>query len=662
MLPHAGLIIPLYVVLAKYHLTNTLTGVILTYMTFVLPFAVWTLRGFILGIPKELEEAAMVDGSSRLGAFVRILLPLVAPGLVATSVFAFITTWNEYIFASVLLSDQSNQTITVWLSYFYGDQPEHGLGRADGRVDADRDPGDRVLPARAAEDHVRAHGRRRAWMSDRAPAFQPLIPRPLAVAPERGSFELGPRARIVVAATSPRPPTSGASSLGSCGPPRGYALPVVRAPRAAAAGDLVLSLAPGDRSLGKEGYRLYVDEERALRSSPAARPGSSGGRRRSGSSCRRGSSPVSPLPGRGSLPRGTIHDRPRFAWRGLMLDVARHFFGVEEVERLVDEMTLYKLNRLHLHLTDDQGWRVAIRSWPNLTRLGARSAVGGGSGGHLTQRQYARIVAYARRRFVDVVPEIDMPGHVNAVLASYGRLTADDVAPAPYTGIEVGFSSLAIRKELTYAFIDDVVREVAALTPGPYLHIGGDEALSTDPADYRFFVERVQRIVRAHGKRMVGWEETARARLRRTSVAQHWHDAALARTRRRAGREARALARDADVPRHEVHARPPRSGLSWAGTTDVRQAYDWDPATLLDGVSDRDLLGIEAALWSETIDDRAGLDHLAFPRLLGHAELGWSPAEGRAWRDYRLRLAAHGARLAARGVGFHAAPEIPWAS
>ncbi len=120
MLPQVGLIIPLYVVLARYHLTNTLTGVILTYLTFVLPFAVWTLRGFIIGIPKDLEEAAMVDGSSRLGAFVRILLPLVAPGLVATSVFAFVTTWNEYIFASVLLTDQSKQTLTVWLSYFYG--------------------------------------------------------------------------------------------------------------------------------------------------------------------------------------------------------------------------------------------------------------------------------------------------------------------------------------------------------------------------------------------------------------------------------------------------------------------------------------------------------------------------------------------------------------
>jgi N,N'-diacetylchitobiose transport system permease protein len=128
MLPAAGLVIPLYVVLARYGLTDqenvlptgALAGVILTFMTFLLPFAVWTLRGFILGIPKELEEAALVDGSSRLGAFVRILLPLVAPGLVATSIFVFITAWNEYIFANVILSSQSNHTLTIWLSYFSG--------------------------------------------------------------------------------------------------------------------------------------------------------------------------------------------------------------------------------------------------------------------------------------------------------------------------------------------------------------------------------------------------------------------------------------------------------------------------------------------------------------------------------------------------------------
>jgi N,N'-diacetylchitobiose transport system permease protein len=120
MLPQAGLIIPLYVVLAKYHQVNVLSGVVITYMTFVLPFSIWMLRGFIAGIPRELEEAALVDGNSRPGAFVKILLPLIAPGLVATSVFAFITCWNEYIFARTLLSDQSKQTATVWLSYFLG--------------------------------------------------------------------------------------------------------------------------------------------------------------------------------------------------------------------------------------------------------------------------------------------------------------------------------------------------------------------------------------------------------------------------------------------------------------------------------------------------------------------------------------------------------------
>jgi len=120
MLPPTGLVIPLYVVVARYHLVNTLSGVILVYLTFSLPFCIWTLRGFLIGIPKELEEAAMVDGSTRLGAFVRILLPLVAPGLVATSVFAFITSWNEFIFANTLLSNGKTQTITVWLADFYG--------------------------------------------------------------------------------------------------------------------------------------------------------------------------------------------------------------------------------------------------------------------------------------------------------------------------------------------------------------------------------------------------------------------------------------------------------------------------------------------------------------------------------------------------------------
>ena len=156
MLPPNALIIPLYVVLARYHQVNQLSGLIITYLTFVLPFAIWTLRGFILGIPRDLEEAAMVDGDSRTSAFVKILLPLVAPGLVATSIFAFIQAWNEFIFAYILLSDQQKQTLTVWLSSFLGTSRGTDWGGLMAGRDADRDPGRDLLPDRPAPDRVRA--------------------------------------------------------------------------------------------------------------------------------------------------------------------------------------------------------------------------------------------------------------------------------------------------------------------------------------------------------------------------------------------------------------------------------------------------------------------------------------------------------------------------
>ena len=345
-----------------------------------------------------------------------------------------------------------------------------------------------------------------------APAFPALIPQPLAQAPERGTFALGPEARVVVRSRARDAVRVGELLARSLRPATGYRLPVVAT--RPVAGDVTLALVPGDTALGDEGYRLHVDGA-GVTSRPGAPRASSGARRRCASSCPPRSRPTAGGPGPWLVPRGTIHDRPRFAWRGAMLDVARHFFGVDDVRRLVDLMSLYKLNRLHLHLTDDQGWRLAIRSWPRLTSHGGRTQVGGGRGGYFTQRQYAALVAYAAGRFVEVVPEIDMPGHVNAALSSYAKLNCDGLAPAPYTGIEVGFSSLCLRKPVTYAFVDDVVREVAALTPGRYMHIGGDEAHATDPAEYRTFVERVDRIVRAHGKRMMGWEEIGKTRLRR---------------------------------------------------------------------------------------------------------------------------------------------------
>src|SRR5258706_9776563 len=177
-----------------------------------------------------------------------------------------------------------------------------------------------------------------------------------------------------------------------------------------------------------------------------------------------------------------------------MLDVARLFFSVDDVKRYVDLMAMYRLNRLHLHLADDQGWRLEINSWPNLARHGGSTQVGGGRGGYYTQAQYSEIVAYAASRFITIVPEIDMPGHTNAALASYPELNCDDKAPPLYTDTKVGFSALCLDRDVTYRFIDDVVREIAAITPTPYFHVGGDEVKTLAADAYNTFIERVQSI------------------------------------------------------------------------------------------------------------------------------------------------------------------------
>jgi hexosaminidase len=363
-------------------------------------------------------------------------------------------------------------------------------------------------------------------------------------------------------------------------------------------------------------------------------------------------------PGPWLIPAVAVRDRPRFAWRGFMLDVARHFFGVDEVKRLIDLLAAYKLNRLHLHLTDDQGWRLEIRSWPRLTEVGGSTAVGGGLGGFYTQAQFAAIVAYAQERHVTVVPEIDMPGHTGAALASYGELNADGVAPPLYTGTDVGQTTLCVDKDITYRFVDDVMREVAALTPGPYLHIGGDEAFRTDPDDYQAFVERVQTIVRSHGKLLVGTEEIAQARLLPTSAVLHWMSGLASQAAAQGVKVIMGPATRAYLDMKYDASTP--LGLDWAGHVEVPHAYVWDPATQLPGVGESDVLGVEALLWSETLCSRIDVETMALPRLLGIAEIGWSPPGGRSWEEYRLRLAAHGPRLDAMGRHYYRSSAVPW--
>ncbi|HEX5942403.1 MAG TPA: family 20 glycosylhydrolase, partial [Anaerolineales bacterium] len=358
-----------------------------------------------------------------------------------------------------------------------------------------------------------------------------------------------------------------------------------------------------------------------------------------------------------SLPAVSIRDIPRFAWRGAMLDVARHFFGVDDVKRYIDLISHYKMNRLHLHLSDDQGWRLEIKSWPRLTEIGGSTQVGAGKGGYYTQEQYKEIVEYARSRYVTIVPEIDTPGHTNAALASYAELNSSEEAAQLYTDTQVGFSTLWINNEITYKFLDDVIGEIAAITPTPYIHIGGDEARSTPEADYKYFIKRVQEIVASHGKTAVGWSEIGEAELLPGTIAQIWIPAGYENARRQGAKMILSPANKIYLDMKYDASTP--LGLDWAGLIPVKVSYDWEPGTYMDGLEESEVLGIEAPLWTETVQTMKDIEYMAFPRLPGIAELAWSP-KGQRWDEYRQRLATHGKLMEAMGIDFFKSPDVDW--
>lgn len=485
-----------------------------------------------------------------------------------------------------------------------------------------------------------------------------VIPKPVSVKATGGTFALTAATDVYVEPGTVELMSIGQHLADKLAPATGHRIKVLETTGPPPAnGHIYLTTAGGDPALREEGYELTVAQD--LVTLVAHQP----------TGLFRGLQTIRQLlppsienstvqPGPWEMATGTIRDYPRFVWRGTMLDVARHFFRVDDVKRCIDLMAYYKLNRFHMHLSDDQGWRLAINSWPNLATYGGSTQVGGGSGGYYTQAEYAEIVAYAQSRYITVVPEIDMPGHTNAALASYAELNCDGKAPPLHTGTEVGFSSLCIGKEITFAFVEDVIREIAALTPGPYLHVGGDETHSTSAVDYVQFIDRVQAIVQAHGKQMVGWEEIAQSDLLPTSVAQHWHSD---QARKAAQQGAKVIMSPASRTYLDMKYDPSTPlGLNWAGTIDVKEAYTWDPATQVTGVSESDVLGVEAPLWSETLQTIEDVEFMAFPRLPGCAEIGWSPETGRNWDEYRIRLAAHGPRLTAMGVNFYRSPRVPW--
>jgi hexosaminidase len=491
-----------------------------------------------------------------------------------------------------------------------------------------------------------------------------ILPRPDSVEMRPGSFTLRDTVRIVVATPSARlREIAGllrewvAASTGAR---------VTVAQRTAGRGDITLRL---DRRAGEgpEAYTLEVGTAGVAISAPATEGVLWGAQtlrqmlttdiRRQASGIRHHGSEDRALTAP-TLPHLVIRDTPRFAWRGSLMDAGRHFFPAPFVKRYVDLLSRSKLNVLHWHLTEDQGWRLEIRRYPRLTEVGAwRTELDGSRyGGFYTQDEVRDIVEYARLRGVTVVPEIEMPGHSVAAIAAYPWLgcTGDTtIRVATSWGV---FQDVFCPREATFTFLENVLTEVLALFPSPYIHIGGDEVpkdrwracadcqalmrregLRDENELQSWFIRRMERWLSARGRRLIGWDEITEGGLAPNAVVQVWREEATIATVARQG--------------HDLIASP--SGSVYINRTPgelpLAQVYAFEPVP--PGLSAQEsarILGGEATLWSEGITT-ANFDLMAFPRLLAFAETLWSRGP-RDLADFRRRLAADTARLAALGV------------
>lgn len=362
------------------------------------------------------------------------------------------------------------------------------------------------------------------------------------------------------------------------------------------------------------------------------------------------------------LPQGSIRDEPRFSWRGLSLDVARSFYPVSEVEAVIDLCYLYKLNVLHLHLTDDQGWRLEIPARPELTDISGATSSDGGRAGFYTVEEFAHLQDYASARGITVVPEIDLPGHTNAATHAIGALNPTGEPTAAYGGMRVGFSMLHPDLVETGPFISDVITSVASQTQGDYLHFGGDEPLDMDPADYSDLVTGIYDVVAKTGKNPIGWQEAASAPLPSQMTYQFW-DPRLSGADMTAAVEAGAKVVLSPGDRTYLDMKYDSTthvGQDWAALIELEDSYGWDPASLLEGVKEEDVVGVEAAIWTETIHNFDDLTYMLLPRLAAVAEVGWSPQTLRDWDSFAQRIADQNRVWDRLGLRWHASPAVNW--
>lgn len=506
--------------------------------------------------------------------------------------------------------------------------------------------------------------------------FQNIIPKADSSMVSGKAFELTKESKIYVAAEELKPVGQYLADFISKG--TGFKQDVTVAEKVPKKG-IYLTSNEVDAALGDEGYQLFINDELiTLSGKPAGLfYGVQTLRQLFPESIEKGGAADTT---HWEIATGVIKDAPAYAWRGSMLDVARHFFGMEEVKRYIDLISYYKMNVLHLHLSDDQGWRIEIKSWPKLTEHGGSLEVGGGKGGFFTQEQYKEIIAYAKSRFITVIPEIDMPGHINSALASYGELNGGIQVPKEgrieldlnspdilgakakptqlYTGTQVGFSTLRFEKEETFKFINDVVRELSEITPGPYFHVGGDEAHVTKKEDYIKFVNRFTEIVKANKKKMVGWEEIAQGNIDDNVITQHWNNEKYAQMAVEKG-SILIMSPAKKTYLDMQYDSSSRIGLHWAAYIEVDTAYSWDPTTFSHGIERENILGVEAPLWSETVTDMNDIEYLMFPRLPGYAEIGWTK-RNRSWDEYKVRLGNHAKRFKALDIDYYPSKKVVW--
>jgi len=381
-----------------------------------------------------------------------------------------------------------------------------------------------------------------------------------------------------------------------------------------------------------------------------------------------------------SLPALRIEDRPRFAWRGFMLDSARHIQSTDQIKRLIDQAARHKLNTFHWHLTDDQGWRLEIKRYPKLTEVGAwRSPAGKAGigpdgqalryGGFFTQAEAREIVAYAAARHITVIPEIEMPGHAQAAIASYPELGCSEKAPP--VSADWGIHEWLFNVEdSTFEFLENVLREVMAIFPSRYIHIGGDEAakqqwrkspiiqqriaelgLENEDALQSWFIRRIGKFLTDNGRCLLGWDEILEGGpLPESAAVMVWREMKSAAHAVRSGHP---IVATPDIPYYLNYVQSTASDepSSHGNLTPLQAVYEFEPvpADFSDTEAGR-ILGIQGNVWTEHIRLAAGLEHMIFPRLSAIAETAWTPQNARDWRAFLPRLAPQMRRFARSGI------------